>query len=156
MGIRTTPELVAGVIEVDDFYNLDPFISAASTLVDRIRDYSDASEPKTLQDGYNSGDKTRDEKLTEIETYLAAHFYTLIDPRPSSEGVGGGAVATTYQNKVDLRLFTSHYGQMAAVLDESGYLERLAKGKMPGSSGQRKVGVTWLGKSRSEQYSEGF
>lgn len=139
MGARTTPELVAGIIEVDDSIILTPFISAASSLVDRVEASAEARD--LLQDGPGTGDKTREDKLQEIETFLAAHFYTLRDPRPTSESAG--SVSSTYQSRVDLRLFTSPYGQMAVVLDETGTLEAIQagnNGKQP-----RRAGMTWAG-----------
>lgn len=137
MGVRTTPELVAGIIEVDVDIPLSPFISAASSLVDRIRDNAVAND--LLRDGSGPDDKTREEKLLEIETYLAAHFYTLRDPRVTSEAAG--SVSASYQSSVSLRLFTSHYGQMACALDETGLLERINKGR------QGKVGLFWGGRN---------
>ena len=144
MAIRATAESVAAIIEVDESISLDPFIAAASSLVDRVRDYAVANS--LLADGTEDGDKTREEKLEEIETWLAAHFYTVRDPRPVSEGAG--PVSTSYQSRVDLRLFTSHYGQMAAMLDETGILEEINKGK--GITRTRRVGVHWLGKTSEE------
>lgn len=142
MAIRTTPELVAGIIEVDEEIVLAPFISAASSLVDRVEDYAIAND--LLKDGPDTDDKTREDKLQEIETFLAAHFYTLRDPRAVTESAG--TVAATYQSRVDLRLFTSHYGQMACTLDETGILEEINSGK-----GKRKaIGVTWLGRKCGE------
>lgn len=140
MPIRTTAELVAGIIEVDEDIPLIPFISAASSLVDRVSDYAEAND--LLVDGPDSGDKTRADKLQEIETFLAAHFYTLRDPRSVSEGAGG--VSVSYQSRVDLRLFTSHYGQMACVLDETGILEQINNG---GVKAPKVARVSWVGKS---------
>jgi hypothetical protein len=137
MGVRTTPELVAGIIEVDVDIPLSPFISAASSLVDRIRDNAIAND--LLRDGPDSDDKTREEKLQEIETYLAAHFYTLRDPRVTTERAG--PVGASYQSAVALRLFTSHYGQMACALDETGLLELINAGK------RRKAGLFWGGRN---------
>lgn len=140
MAQRTTAELVAGVIEVDVDIPLDPFISAASTLVDRVERF--AVTLNLLLDDPESDGKSREDKLRQIETFLAAHFYTLRDPRPTGEGAG--PVHVTYQSSVALRLFTSHYGQMAASLDETGVLEAVNAGR-PG--GPRKVGMFWGGKS---------
>lgn len=141
MSIRTTTELVAGIIEVDEAISLTPFISAAASLVDRISDY--AVKNDLLSDGPNSDDKTRYEKLQEIETFLAAHFYTLRDPRSVSEGAGG--VSVSYQSDVSLRLFTSHYGQMACVLDETGILELINSGKK-----RQEARLSWMGKTTLE------
>lgn len=118
--IRTTPDLVAGIIELDPSIVLDPFISAASQLVDEIA-------PKTHHS---------DERLQTIETWLAAHFYCMRDPRTSMESAG--SVKATYQSWVRPNLQLSHYGQMAIVLDTSSLLARMSRGALP-------VSVNWLG-----------
>jgi len=123
---RTTSDDVRAIIEVDASISLDAFISAATSLVDEI----------ATDSGHSA------ERLALIETWLAAHFYTVRDPRPVSEAAG--SVSTTYQSRVDLGLATSHYGQMAMALDTSGLLRSIA-------SGRRKTAtVTWLGKTREE------
>ena len=118
---RTTPALVAGIIEVDNAIDLAPFIAAAGSLVDVVEEKSDHTA----------------ELLELIERWLSAHFYTVRDPRAVSEKAG--PVGVTYQSKVDLNLSTSHYGQTAIVLDTSGTLKRLSKGV-------RSAVVAWLGK----------
>lgn len=118
--IRTDATLVAGIIEVDLDIPLDPFISVASELVDVI----DAKAVLTT------------ERLIKIETWLSAHFYCMRDPRAEREEAG--SVRATYQSKVDLFLSTSHYGQMAMVLDTTNTLRAMSKGAM-------QPGVTWLG-----------
>ncbi len=76
------------------------------------------------------------DRLQLIETWLTAHFYTIRDPRVVHEKAG--SVMAAYQTKVDVGLSTSHYGQMAMILDTSGVLRRLSKGKV-------RPGVAWLG-----------
>lgn len=129
--MRTTPELVGGIIEVDASISLDPFILPANELVTEV--CSDA--------GYT------DERLELIERYLSAHFYTLRDPRPVQERAG--PVQEQHQSKVDLFLSTSHYGQMAMILDTAGGLADLnaeiAKGRI-----KRTLSVTWLGTEEEE------
>ncbi len=126
---RTNSTEVERIIEVDidSAADLDPFISAANSLVTQCctnltTDYSDT-------------------QLIEIETWLAAHFYTVMDPRAVSERAG--PVGETFQSKVDLGLSTSHYGQMAKLLDYQGGLARLDE-KI--KKGVRTPGLTWLGK----------
>jgi hypothetical protein len=120
MAIRTTEAAVQGIIEVDSAIALDPFIESASALVDDIA---------ALEDPPNAT------RLELIERYLSAHFYTLRDPRVTSEKAG--PVSANYQSKVDMGLNTSHYGQMAISLDNSGLLTSASKGKVAG-------GVVWL------------
>jgi len=117
---RTTAVLVAGIIEWDETIPLDPFILAASALVDDI----------AVESGHD------DARLQLIETWLGAHFYAMRDPRTTSEKAG--PVSADYQSKVDLNLYTSHYGQMAMTLDTSGLLRSI-------SSGKRKAAVYWGG-----------
>ena len=120
--MRTTSELVATIIEVDSNINLDPFILSANELVTEF--CSDADYTET--------------RLELIERYLAAHFYTLRDPRPVREEAG--SVAVTYESKVGLRLSVSHYGQHAMILDTAGGLATLSEQK-PSVT----VSVDWMG-----------
>lgn len=120
--MRTTSEAVAGIIEVDESISLVPFIETASALVDTVVAKADPS--------------LTNDRLELIERYLAAHCYTLRDPRPTSETAG--SVSISYQSKVDLNLATSHYGQMAMTLDTSGVLRNLSKNRRKGS-------VLWVG-----------
>lgn len=127
MSARTTSELVGGIIEVDSNISLDPFITTANELVTEI----------CVPAGYT------DERLELIERFLAAHFYTLRDPRPTSEGAG--SVQAAYQSKVDLGLKTSHYGQQAMILDTAGGLAELNANTHIMPTVARTVSVTWLG-----------
>ena len=105
---RTTSELVEAIIEVDDTLgSLAPFIDAANILVTEL------CEPT----GYS------EERLTVIETWLAAHFYCSKDPRIQTQFADG--VGQTVQNKVGLGLDGSTYGQMVKRLDTSGVLAKL-------------------------------
>lgn len=116
--IRTTTDLVAGIIDLDVSIPLDPFIQAANLLVDKITP--------------DLGDTT----MEVVERWLSAHFYCMRDPRRTSEKAG--SVAASYQSKVDLNLYLSHYGQMAMVLDTTGTLRAL-------SHSRKKTRLTWLG-----------
>lgn len=121
--IRTTPEEVARIIEVDPAIPLEPFILAASVLVDEVEQ--------------NSSSTFDFDRLQLIETWLAAHFYAIRDPRYLSERAG--SVGTTIESKVDLNLSVTRYGQMAMVLDTTGTLRRLSE------VGRRRRGAFWLG-----------
>jgi len=125
MALRTTAELVAGIIEVDEDISLTPFMNAANELVTE------------LCAGVSSYSTTR---LQTIETWLSAHFYAIRDPRLVSEKAS--KVASTNQSKVDLAFDNSHYGQMAMGLDTNGGLASLNKRmKMGGGV----PSLTWLG-----------
>lgn len=122
MAIRTDATAVGLIIEVDANIALDSFIETAASLVDEIA-ASDLSPDAA--------------RLELIERYLAAHFYTLRDPRPTMEKAG--PVSASYQSKVALGLKTSHYGQTAIALDPTGILATASNSK-------RRIGsATWLG-----------
>lgn len=125
--MRTTDDLVEGIIEVDSSIVLTPFIGAANVLVTKWCTELDV-------------DYTTDE-LIQIETWLAAHFYSVRDMRVEKEKAG--PVAATYQSKVDLGFSTSHYGQMAMTLDYYGGLAALNKRIKDGNSNI--VKITYLG-----------
>jgi hypothetical protein len=102
---RTTRDLVEGIIDIDsDLVSLDPFISAANELVTNICGIA----------GYTI------DLFQQIETWLTAHFYCVLDPRSSQEQAG--SVQQQLQGKIDLGLKNSLYGQMAMRLDYKGYL----------------------------------
>ncbi len=129
MAIRTTDDEVEAIIEVDvEDIDLAPFITAASALVDEI------AEPSGHTDA----------RLLLIETWLAAHFFTVRSPRPVQEAAG--SVQQTNQSKVDLGLSTSHYGQHAMILDTSGLLRAISLGK------RKRISVTWLGIEEDRGY----
>lgn len=124
---RTTSELVEGIIEVEASIILTPFIAAANTLVTKC--CTDLDEDYTAA------------QLIQIETWLAAHFYTVREGRTIREKAG--SVSEEKQSKVDLGFSTSHYGQMAMTLDYFGGLAALNETIKNGTSNT--VGVTWLG-----------
>lgn len=133
MTVRATDDLVGGIIDVDVNISLTPFIAAANVLVtefctDLTTDYTDAH-------------------LIKIETWLAAHFYTVREPRVISEKVG--PVGENFQNEmsVDLGFSTSHYGQMAMRLDYYGGLARL---DIRIKKGVRVPKLTWVGKEKDD------
>lgn len=129
---RTTDDLVIGVL-LSDFGpkrdgtvpSLTRFIKAANLLTSRVATCA-ASKGLTLSD----------EELAEIETWLAAHFYTQSD-RPYSSTMTDRAQAS-YQGKTGMGLDSSHYGQTAINLDVSFCLSQINK--------QRRATASWLGK----------
>ncbi len=125
MAVRTTDDNVEGIIEVDSGISLTPFIAAANHLVTQC----------CSSDDYDAT------QLELIERFLAAHLYTLRDPRAVQERAG--SVGVTYQSKVDLGLSTSHYGQTAMALDFEGGLAALNAQTKKGS--RRSVSVKYLG-----------
>lgn len=103
--VRTTPELVAGIIEADAAISMTPFIAVASSVVD----------DHCLGVGLSVA------KLLLIETWLGAHFYSLRDRRVASESAGP---VSESKDPVVLgkALEQSTYGQTAMMLDTSGKL----------------------------------
>ena len=130
---RTTPALVQEIREWDDttFPSLTPFINAASNLITRVCD------PK-----YDTADADDIATLTIIETWLAAHFYSVADNPVAGSRVG--PLYDTYQYKVDLNLASTEYGQTAMIMDVSG---ALANWNEVVGKGSPEVGATWLGEA---------
>lgn len=128
MANRTTAADVGKVIEVETDIDLDPFITAANSLVTEL----------CVSAGYAA------DRLKLIETWLAAHFYAIRDPRLASETAGGAG--GSYQGQTAMNLSATTYGQQAMVLDTSGTLSALnvatAKGKKPSAC------ITWLGTAK--------
>jgi len=114
---RTTKSDIETIIDIDpaiapDEAAMAGFILAANELVTEC--CAGASGPSTPYS---------DSRLELIERYLAAHFYTLRDPRVASEGAGG--VTAHYQGTTSVGFKSSHYGQMALRLDTNGGLAKL-------------------------------
>jgi hypothetical protein len=118
---RATTASIGAIIELDATISLIPFITVAHSLVDEI----------AVSSGHDEA------RLALIETWLAAHFYTVRDPRTTQETAGN--VSATYQSAVALGLATSHYGQMAMTLDTSGLLAMLSQNK------RRIATISWAG-----------
>lgn len=130
---RTTRTLVAGIIEIDvaivpDDAAFLPFLTIANELVTEC---CVTNGPATAYS---------DERLELIERWLAAHFYAVRDPRPSSEGVSG--ISVSYQSAVGTGLESSHYGQTAMRLDTAGGLSRMDSIARKGGV---RVSMAWLG-----------
>lgn len=125
--MRTTAALVKTIIEVDENISSDlvPFITVANELVTEC--CADA--------GYT------DARLELIERWLAAHFYSVRDPRAKTESAG--SVGATYFGEVGKNLSLTFHGQQAMLLDTEGGLAALNASIAAG--GKRTVGVTWIG-----------
>ncbi len=108
---RTDENKVAGILSftTDD---ISSFISIANRLVTR------EVEPHTSMDS---------DGLTELETWLAAHFVSVkegVVTRENVSGTGGG-VSQSYAKPVDQYLSATIYGQQAMLLDDTGRLRQL-------------------------------
>ncbi len=139
MAVRTTTALVEGIIEVDSAISLTPFIAAANAIVTQTSTNLSASLTAYT-----------DEQLTQIETWLSAHFYTVREGRAFEERAG--TVSERKQSKVDLGFNTSHYGQMAMRLDWYGGLAALNNKILKGNF--KIPSVAWLGKTKDEAGTE--
>lgn len=126
---RTTAEQVELIIEVDATISTTPFIELANELV---------TEACTGSNGPSI--EYTEARLEVIERWLAAHFYTVRDPRAESESAG--SASAKFQSAVDLGFDSSHYGQTAMRLDTNGGLARINERAKRGSG---KIGVAWLG-----------
>ncbi len=134
MAIRTTQQLVAGIIEVDSqsISDLSPFILTASELVDEVC----ATKLKADGTAYYT-----DVRLELIERWLAAHFYAIRDPRKDMEKAG--KVFERNQYKLGLGLEVTTYGQQAKFLDTAGGLAALDEAAKTG--GKPRLSISWLG-----------
>lgn len=137
MSVRTTPDLVKGILLSDygpkedgTYPELDPFIDTASSIVDRI-----------IVNGTLNGNVlgTSDSEL--IERWLAAHCYVQSDQVYASNKTL--MAAAVYQGQTGMRLDNSKYGQMAVALDWTGELTKLGK--------KKRVSIDWMGKYPSSQ-----
>lgn len=129
---RTTAEKVGKVIEVDPEVDLDPFIEAATLLVDEV----------CVPFGHSEA------RLTVIETWLAAHFYGVFDheTQVAQEWIGA-AIGTQYRGKAELGLNLTKQGQQAMILDTGGGLAKVnAQAQNPDVSlGLAATQIMWLG-----------
>lgn len=130
---RTTAALVAGVLvdastsasgqgDYDGSTDLTPYIDAASSVVD---DLEAADEDGDLSSA----------KLEIIERWLAAHYYTIMDPIYMSKTTMGRSASFQQRSYLDV----------AKQLDPTGMLEALVEGK-------RAKGF-WLGRAQ-DQYAD--
>ncbi len=124
MSYRTDSDKVEAIIEVETGVTLTPFIAAANTLVTEC----------CGEAGYD------DDRLEQIETWLAAHFYTIRDPRLATEGAGG--ISFSVEGRTDMGFKSSKYGQMAMRLDTEGGLAALDQ---QAQAGKPRAGIFWLG-----------
>ena len=129
MAPRTHAQAVRATVKSDTDINVDGYIRTANALTDKV-----SSE--------DSEGLLNEALLFEIETYLAAHFYALRDLQYSEKKTGDASAV--FQGRTGMMLESTLWGQQAIVLDLTGFLGSLSKGKSPLSFG-------WLGKPPSEQ-----
>jgi len=140
MGFRAGEDDVKAIItvanqdELANLINLTAYIRTANKIVDKVSSNDTDSE------------LTNDD-LKEIETYLAAHFYTFRDQQYASTKKGDAQ--DNYQGKTAMYFDSSFYGQTAKMIDVTGYLAGLQTSAENG--GKITVNIDWLGKPKSEQ-----
>ena len=135
MPIRTDEQAVRGInTEADEDVDLYPFIEAASALVDEVCAPVTKADQVTLY--YD------DTRLELIERWLAAHFTCMNDPRTIIEQAD--RVREQFENKVDLGLQLTRYGQQVLILDTAGGLAALNANNIKGK-GKLKPKALWLG-----------
>lgn len=134
---RTTAELVKEVLAPGGDYNLrtNPsltvFINSASVLVNKVISLAANNEEEGL---------TTDQAQL-VETWLAAHMYCMSDQTYASKSTAGASAS--FHGQTGLKLDATKYGQMAKVIDTTGYLTSLSE--------NLSASMTWLGKPVSEQ-----
>lgn len=130
---RTSPELVAGIVELDAAVSCLPHISIANMTVD----------------DYCLGAGLSDARLEAIETQLAAHFYSLRVRQVSSESAG--PVSETKDPVVlGKGLEQTVFGQTAMMLDSTGKLSAWNAAIVKGMA--QAPSMTFLGSFVEDQY----
>jgi len=125
---RIDADDLEAVLDDDSTISKTPFIRAASALTDYVN-------------SCDSDSVLNDALLTEIETYLAAHFYNVRDQAYDSRKTADAS--GVFQTKHGMYLDGTDAGQAAIMLDVSGCLSKLNREAKEG--GKRKLGVAWLG-----------
>jgi len=118
MANRVTPAEVAEIYEYDTDITdpeINVFIVSANILTNKVN---------------TEGEITDTTQLKEIERWLSAHLVCIRDPQAASEKAG--PVGQKVQEKVDLGFNQTRYGQMALMIDTSGYLASLQKASEDG------------------------
>lgn len=130
---RTTSEAVRDILIQGKQYaandDLQPFVDTAVVIVDRL-------EVKDEDSVLNAG------TLERIEAWLSAHCYA--HAYQLRQSVGKGRSNESFQGQTGMRLESTQYGQTAMVLDFTGYLFSLTKGRA-------RAAATWLGRPPSDQ-----
>ena len=120
---RTDPDSVKAILlrQYDTLHtpDLTAFIRSANNLTNRL-----------ATGAVTKGIPLSDAELTDIETWLAAHYYGVADQMLQAKNTqsSGG----TFQGKTDMGLRSTIYGQQAIALDISGYLNAISQGNRPG------------------------
>lgn len=106
MALRATDADVRAIIDNDASISTVIPIRAANTLVDWIDATCDSENVLTAT------------QLTEIETWLAAHFYAHRDPQYVAKATE--RASATFQGQTGMGLESTFWGQTAMALDVTG------------------------------------
>jgi len=110
MAARVTATEVKAIIETDlSDVEVAPFMTMATLIVDEQLADSDYS----------------DDRLKEIERWLAAHFVAMRDPRTASESVAG--MNDSFEGQTGKGYDFTRFGQQALLLDTGGHLSNKAR-----------------------------
>lgn len=123
---RTTPQAVAAIVETDGGVDLAPFIADAGALIDAICVPAGLLAPMDAI----------------VEKYLAAHFYSVTSPRIASTNAKG--VGVSFQQRVDLNLSLTGYGQQAMLFDTTGALAKWNQDTIKGTP-KMNIGLLYIG-----------
>ena len=118
--------------DLDSAAVVTPYIAAANLLVTDVVVAADST--------------ISDERLTQIELWLAAHFASVAYLRAAEERAD--VVGEKKQFKVDLGLSVTVYGQQALVLDTTGALANLQK--LIDDGGVKVPSFDWLGDTATD------
>lgn len=123
---RVTSSQVQAVLgnNYDGSKDLSAYIATATILTDR-----------TVLCAANKSVTIDSDTAAQLETYLAAHFYTLHDPTYSSRSTQGAS--GSFHGQTGKGLESSMYGQTAILMDPSGCLNSFDK--------RQKASMIWLG-----------
>ena len=133
MALRAVDSDVSGIIEVDSSISLTPFILISNQIVDQLA----AADSDSLLVAA---------ELTQIEVWLAAHFYAMRDPQFKSKGTG--SASATFRGSDGLFFSSTLHGQSAVILDKTNWLAKREKEAREG--GAKKATVNWGGTEYSE------
>jgi len=125
---NATTDSVAGILDIDPAIDLVPFIRTASVLV-------------TWLVSVDTKNVLTSDLLTEIESYLAAHFYSHRDQLLQSKSTG--AASGSFQGQTGMVLNSTQYGQTAMMLDVTGNLAKRSKEVEEGTVHSAKL--IWMG-----------
>jgi len=130
MAIRAVDADVTGIIDVASSISLTPFIAAANILVDQLAAVDAANEACLAAT-----------ELTQIEVWIAAHFYAVRDPQLKTKKTGDAS--GTFRGSDDMFLSSTLHGQTAMLLDKTNWLAKRDKEAKEGLS--KTATVNWGG-----------